>query len=92
MALDQPALLEVLDALKIAEVDDRFRQAAETIYQALVEAELSGPLTAGRASPRISLSPKHGQTRVKPIRAKSRRQRSSAETPAMLTCHQPIAV
>jgi hypothetical protein len=41
MALDQSALLEVLDALKAAEVDDRIRQAAETIYQALIEAELS---------------------------------------------------
>ncbi len=36
--LDQSALLEVLDALKAAEVDDRIRQAAETIYQALIEA------------------------------------------------------
>ena len=41
MALDQSALLEVLDALKAAEVDDKIRQAAETIYQALIEAELS---------------------------------------------------
>jgi putative transposase len=38
MALDQSALLEVLEALKAAEVDDRIRQAAETIYQALIEA------------------------------------------------------
>ena len=37
----QSALLEVLDVLKAAEVDDRIRQAAETIYQALIEAELS---------------------------------------------------
>src|ERR1700747_2611044 len=35
MALDQSALLEVLEALKAAEVDDRIRQAAETITQAL---------------------------------------------------------
>ena len=41
MALDQSALLEVLDALKAAEVDDRVRQAAQTIYQALIEAELT---------------------------------------------------
>ena len=41
MALDQSALLEVLDALKVADVDDRVRQAAETIYQALIEAELT---------------------------------------------------
>jgi hypothetical protein len=30
MALDQSALLEVLDALKAADVGDRVRQAAET--------------------------------------------------------------
>ena len=30
VALDQSALLEVLDALKAAEVDDRIRQAAQT--------------------------------------------------------------
>jgi hypothetical protein len=34
-------LLEVPDALKAAEVDDRVRQAAEAIYQALIEAELT---------------------------------------------------
>jgi putative transposase len=46
MTLDQSALLEVLDALKAADVDDRVRQAAETIYQALIEAELTGVLGA----------------------------------------------
>src|SRR5213082_3491671 len=46
MALDQSALLEVLDALKAAEVDDRIRQAAETIYQALIEAELASVIGA----------------------------------------------
>ena len=34
MALDQSALLEALGALKAAEVNDRIRQAAQTIYQA----------------------------------------------------------
>jgi putative transposase len=33
MALDQAALLEVLDALKVADVGERLRQAAETVYQ-----------------------------------------------------------
>jgi putative transposase len=42
MALDQSALLELLEALKGADVDDRVRQAAGTIYQALIEAELTG--------------------------------------------------
>ena len=46
MALDQSALLEVLDVLKAAEVDDRIRQAAETIYQALIEAELASVIGA----------------------------------------------
>src|SRR5580692_1572873 len=46
MALDQSALLEVLEALKAAEVDDRVRQAAETIYQALIESELSSVIGA----------------------------------------------
>src|SRR3712207_9446039 len=46
MTLDQSALLEVLDALKAAEVDDRVRQAAQTIYQALIEAELTAVIGA----------------------------------------------
>ena len=46
MAVDQCALLEMLDALKAADVDDRVRQAAATIYQALIEAELSSVIGA----------------------------------------------
>jgi transposase-like protein len=46
VALDQSALLEVLDALMVAEVDDRIRQAAQTIYQALIEAELTAVIGA----------------------------------------------
>lgn len=46
MALDQSALLEVLDALKAADVGDRVRAAAETIYQALIEAELTDTIGA----------------------------------------------
>src|SRR5437588_1454554 len=46
MILDQSALLEVLDALRAAEVGDRVRQAAETIYQALIEAELTAVIGA----------------------------------------------
>lgn len=37
MALDQSALLEVLDALKAADVGDRVCTTAETVYQALIE-------------------------------------------------------
>jgi putative transposase len=41
MALDHAALLEVLEAMQAAGVDDRVRTAAQTIYQALIEAELT---------------------------------------------------
>jgi putative transposase len=47
MALDHAALLEVLEAMKAGEVDDRVRAAAETIYQALIEAELTSVIGAG---------------------------------------------
>jgi putative transposase len=46
VALDQSALLEVLDARTAAEVDDRIRQAAQTIYQALIGAELTAVIGA----------------------------------------------
>jgi putative transposase len=47
MALDQSALLEVLDALRNADAADRITQAAETIYQALIDAELAAVIGAG---------------------------------------------
>ena len=47
MALDHAALLEVFEAMKAAEVGDRVRAAAETIYQALIEAELTTVIGAG---------------------------------------------
>jgi putative transposase len=47
MALDHAALLEVLEAMKVAEVDDRIRTAATTIYQALIDAELTAVIGAG---------------------------------------------
>jgi hypothetical protein len=46
MALDQSALLELLEALKDADVDDRIRTATETLYQALIEAELTAVIGA----------------------------------------------
>lgn len=47
MAMDQSALLELLDALKAAEVDDRIRLATQNLYQALIEAEASAVIGAG---------------------------------------------
>ncbi|MEV1004034.1 IS256 family transposase [Nonomuraea sp. NPDC050202] len=46
MALDQSALLEVLSVLKNSEASERIRHAAETIYQALIEAELTAVIGA----------------------------------------------
>lgn len=66
MALDQSALLEVLDALKAADVGDRVRAAAETVYQALIEAELTDLIGAApheRSAERSNLRNGH-RTRV----------------------------
>ena len=47
MALDNAALLEVLEAMQAASGEDRVRTAAQTIYQALVDAELTAVIGAG---------------------------------------------
>jgi putative transposase len=46
MALDQSALLQLLAALKAADVSDRVRQATQTLYQALIDAELTAVIGA----------------------------------------------
>jgi putative transposase len=46
MALDHAALLEVLDVLKAGDAGERVRVAAETMYQALIETELSATIGA----------------------------------------------
>ena len=46
MALDQFALLELLEALKDSDVSDRIREASQTIYQALIDAELTAVIGA----------------------------------------------
>src|SRR6476469_9391860 len=46
MALSQSALLEILDAIKEADVADRVRESAATIYQALIEAQLTSVIDA----------------------------------------------
>jgi transposase-like protein len=46
MALDHAALLEVLDTLKAGDAGERVRVAAETMYQALIETELSTAIGA----------------------------------------------
>ena len=51
MAMDHAALLEVLEAMKSAGVDERIRLAATTIYQALIDAELTSVIGAGPTHP-----------------------------------------
>ena len=79
MALDQSALLEVLDALKAAEVDDRIRQAAETIYQALIEAELASVIGALL----------HERTGTRTGHRNGHRPRVLASTPGIWSCGSP---
>ena len=55
MALDQSVLLEVLEALEAADVDDRIRSATETRYQALIEAELTAVIGARTSAPTAAL-------------------------------------
>jgi putative transposase len=47
MTLDQSALLELLESLKLADVDDRIRATTEALNQALIEAELTAVIGAG---------------------------------------------
>jgi Transposase, Mutator family len=56
MALDQSALLELLEVLKVADADDVVRRAVESVFQALIDAE---------ATARIGAAPhERSQTRV----------------------------
>src|SRR5215468_5159521 len=91
MALDQFALLEVLEALKAAEVDDRIRQAAETIYQALMEAELSSVIgalpherTGSRVGWRNGHRPRTITTTAGDLELKIPRLRSGSFFPSLL--------
>jgi putative transposase len=47
MALDQSALLELLDALKAADADDVIRGAVQAVFQALIDAEATARVGAG---------------------------------------------
>jgi len=91
MALDQFALLEVLEALKIAEVDDRIRQAAETIYQALIEAELTSVIgayphqrTEARTAQRNGHRPRTITTTAGDLELKIPRLRAGSFFPSLL--------
>jgi len=46
MALDQSVLVELLEALGVADVDDRIQSGTEALFQALTEAELTAVIGA----------------------------------------------
>jgi transposase-like protein len=46
MALDQSALLELLDALKATNVDEVVRSALESVFEALIDAEATAVIGA----------------------------------------------
>jgi putative transposase len=46
MAMDQSALLELLEALKVADADDVVRRAVESVFQALIDAEATARIGA----------------------------------------------
>jgi transposase-like protein len=47
MAMDQSALLDLLEALKETGVSDRVRAATEHLYQELIDAEATAVIGAG---------------------------------------------
>lgn len=79
MALDNAALLEVLEAMQAAGVEDRVRTAAQTIYQALIDAELTAVIGAG---PWERTDQRTTQRNGSRPRAMSREDTASAEVAA----------
>src|SRR4249919_3268259 len=67
MALDNAALLEVLEAMQAAGVEDRVRTAAQTIYQALIDAELTSVIGAAPFERTASRTAQRNGTRSKTV-------------------------
>ena len=76
MALDQSALLDLLEALKAADVDDRIRTATEALYQVLIEAELTAVIGAGP----------HERTETRTAQRNGSRPRTSRPPPGIWSC------
>ena len=91
MTLDQSALLELLEMMRSTEVEDRIRQAAETIYQALIEAELSSVIgaepherTATRLAQRNGHRPRVLTTRTGDLQLQIPKLRTGSFFPSLL--------
>jgi putative transposase len=91
MALDQSALLELLEALKVADVDDRIRAATEALYQALIEAELTSVIgaapherTAARTAQRNGSRPRTLTTTAGDLELRIPKLRAGSFFPSLL--------
>jgi len=91
MALEQSALIEVLEVLKAADVDDRIRSAATTIYQALIDAELTAVIgaapherTDSRTAQRNGHRPRTLSTTAGDLELRIRKLRTGSFFPSLL--------
>ena len=91
MALDQSALLDALDALRNADATDRIKEAAETIYQALIDAELTAVIgacpherTATRINQRNGSRPRTLSTTAGDLELRIPKLRTGSFFPALL--------
>jgi putative transposase len=91
MALDHAALLEVLDALKAGDAGERVRVAAETMYQALIDAELTATIgaepwerTETRTAQRNGSRPRTFSTRTGDLQLRIPKLRTGSFFPSLL--------
>jgi transposase-like protein len=91
MALDQSALLDLLGQLKLTDVSDRIRSAAESLYQQLIEAEATAFIgaapferTGDRTTHRNGTRPRTLTTTVGDLNLKIPKLRTGSFFPALL--------
>lgn len=91
MALDQSALLDLLGQLKLTDVSDRIRSAAESLYQQLIEAEATAFIGAApfertdeRTTQRNGTRPRTLSTTAGDLNLKIPKLRTGSFFPALL--------
>jgi putative transposase len=91
MAMDQSALLELLETLKAADVSDRIRLATQNLYQALIDAEATAVIGAGpweraegRAAVRNGSRPRTLTTQAGDLELRIPKLRSGSFFPSLL--------
>ena len=91
MALDQSALLDLLEVLKTTDVSDRVRTATEQLYQALIDAELTAVIgaapherTPDRTTQRNGSRPRTWSTRTGDLELRIPKLRAGSFFPSLL--------